>query len=110
MNTLRRLTPVAAICGSLTIVSLAQAQESQACAGLPPAVGPSWNSWRKKPTEPTIAGYRLSEEAVAAICRQGTRTGYTLLRVRRLCAVLASVGMKEFMSMGRSGNNGGATN
>jgi hypothetical protein len=34
------------------------------------AVGPSGDSCRKKPTEPTIAGYRLSEEAVAGICRR----------------------------------------
>jgi len=36
MHTLRRLIPVAAICGALTMVSLAQAQEAPACAGLPP--------------------------------------------------------------------------
>src|SRR5580700_4288117 len=36
MNTFRRLIPAAAICGALTMVSLAQAQDAPACAGLPP--------------------------------------------------------------------------
>jgi hypothetical protein len=36
MNILRRIIPAAVFCGALTILSAAQAQEAQPCAGLPP--------------------------------------------------------------------------
>src|SRR5580658_617643 len=36
MNMLRRVIPAAVFCGALTILSAAQAQDAQPCAGLPP--------------------------------------------------------------------------
>ena len=36
MNLFRRLIPAVAFCGALTMVSVAQAQDVQPCAGLPP--------------------------------------------------------------------------